>query len=420
MQLPLSKTLQAAIEACVSDPLFWGRLIQHPEAVVFLEQSLKSKARRDASFAGLLLASQSRPDGPGRSLADGHSGTPRFASSTVRSTNVLTAGSGSRKRQLQAHSLRPGPAARSLLEAFDDESDTEPAPAPAKCPKRQAADMEGGSLLAPLPLPVVAHLASFLPVEDTCRLAAVVSGSRAVLELPQAWTPLVVGGGQCLGLLRRLRHIDPMGVMQPQAYPVARGLSQVTDLSLELMDPDDAAVMERATSGTSSGSRCRALRAGESLVLDPLEEFCRRLRKGWLPALERLEVTNIESHRMDMAFLELRGTAFDSYPLLRLQHKAGRYQLSCCRSRVTRWPLPARTPSAANAARVPRESFFLLQAASELTDAESLFFEEHRDVFKSGSNFHLVHAPWRAFTAAQVEQRYRAVLARSGAGSEGR
>jgi hypothetical protein len=173
---------------------------------------------------------------------------------------------------------------------------------------------------------------------------------------------------------------------------------------------------------------------GMRLIFDPLDELCRRLRRAWFASATRIDISNIEDHRMDYHFLQLRGTVFGRFPYVRLNMEAGsRYTLTASQqpghlvigsptnARLGGVPggssgraascLGAPAATAVNASRQPPEAVLLLDPAEEINDVEALFLQEHTAVFKSGDSFHFVHAPWRSFSGEMVRRRYRAIMA---------
>jgi len=371
----------------------------------------------------------------------------------------------SEDRTTLATACRPAAGPRSLINDFDDQSDSDEGACdadatPAKwlraaCPEQavaarqeiavrngstedvdaaNAAEVHGGCLLAPLPAAVVAQVASYLSFQETARLKLVVSGACSVLSQPAAWDPLVLNFEECGRVLRRLRERDPLALLVPSNYPLlaARALTEVTELRVELMEPDRVQLPEdeegeegfamhlpfaSPTSATPRSSPARL--SSPELVMDPLEELTRRLRSGWFPRLLRAEISNIEGHRLDYCFLQLRGRVFGSFPWLRVHYEQSsqHYTLSAARTLPAApggAPVACHASSraaavAANSARQPQQASFLLKPA-EVSDVEALFLEEHAAVFKSGEDFHFVHAPWRTYKGAQVRQLYGPLL----------
>lgn len=303
---------------------------------------------------------------------------------------------------------------RSLINAFDDHSESDdddysfggtgatpaksrklgpaygavPWATAAEAAKADADEVQRGALLAPLPAAVVAQVASFLGFQDTARLQLVVSGAIVVLNQPSAWDPLVLDFEECGRVLRRLRDRDAGETMDPAEYPLpaARALTQVTELRVELMEPDRVRMrdddelpdgIEVGPAATPRSSPPR--RSSAQLILDPLEELARRLRLGWLPSAIRVEISNIEDARLDYVFPKIRGQVFGSFPWMRLSHDAGRYTL--CAARAAAAPGPLRRTAdltgralVTNAARQPKQADKLLAPAEEVNDVEALFF----------------------------------------------
>jgi hypothetical protein len=198
-------------------------------------------------------------------------------------------------------------------------------------------------------------------------------------------------------------------------------------------DGEDGLVEQQGTpksNGSSSSSTAvtpQGSGGGMRLIFDPLDELCRRLRRSWFASATRIEIANIEDHRMDYHFLQLRGTVFGRFPYVRLSMEAGsRYtlvaaqelgQLAAGSPRDANNAGPGRAlcfnlraATALNASRQPPEAALLLDPAEEIQEVEALFLQEHTAVFKSGDSFHFVHAPWRSFSGEMVRRRYRAVM----------
>eukprot|EP00931_Biecheleriopsis_adriatica_P079029 TRINITY_DN52445_c0_g1_i1.p1 TRINITY_DN52445_c0_g1~~TRINITY_DN52445_c0_g1_i1.p1 ORF type:complete len:529 (-),score=109.25 TRINITY_DN52445_c0_g1_i1:63-1649(-) len=478
----LQRQAQEVIDARIDDPSFMAQLVQSPQFTAYLAKSLKAKVQRDAWFAELVLSLPgavasatprgvaatpsvaSMPSPSPRATPTGRGGrglanrtpTSKLAFITEESsmeTPVIKSGS-TRKRGGASVLARSGTARsplpfaassgvgtkataqRSLLHAFDDESEdsketkvrVRSAATPAKLRRmEQSVQRQGDAaswredFLAPLPSVVAAQVASFLSFQDTVRLESVVSGAAAVLRQPVAWDPLVLEAEECGRLLRRLRSRDPCAKLDPAAYPLpaAAALMEVKMLRAELPEPDHLKLPEDDEESSSeafaaaSSTRATAFfkRAAFELVMDPLEELTRRLRRGWLPDVAEMEIRNIEVSRMDFAFLGLRARPFGSFLQLELRYDGldhERYSLLACRS-LKGTALPCRARAAAdNASRWPPEaaSALLHPPAENVNDEEALFLQEHAAMFKSGDNFHFVHAPWRSIAGAQVHQRY--------------
>ncbi|CAK0836679.1 unnamed protein product, partial [Prorocentrum cordatum] len=282
-----------------------------------------------------------------------------------------------------------------------------------------------GALLAPLPTPVAAQVAGFLPARDTARLGQVVSGGCAVLEHAAAWEPLVLGRRESGALLRRLRVLDPLVTRRADGYPpLLRAMGRVSTLRWELMDSDQAPAREDgddADDGSALAAGAPASAAGAvpeksedearrrlrtGLVFDPLDELCRRLRRGWFSSVVRMEISNIEDHRMDFNFLQLRSSVFGRFPHLRLSMSSGCYDLLASTEQLepTASVVDARTALQESAARHPPGAALLLGAASEFSDFDVHFVREHLGVFKSGDR----ELPLCARPVALAERRTRA------------
>eukprot|EP00928_Gymnodinium_smaydae_P047130 TRINITY_DN31437_c0_g1_i1.p1 TRINITY_DN31437_c0_g1~~TRINITY_DN31437_c0_g1_i1.p1 ORF type:complete len:700 (+),score=157.17 TRINITY_DN31437_c0_g1_i1:36-2102(+) len=339
----------------------------------------------------------------------------------------------------------------------------------------------GGFVLS-LPAAVSAQFAAFLDFGATARLALVARGAGAILEHGLAWEPLELDRSASACLLRHLRRHDPVGSLAPESLPVPKGLLRVCHVRVDLMDPDapdeaensacveslastgstpqgafgsavtwNAAVASASAGGGFSASAAVAA-AGDSRrvaglqVLDPLEELCRRLRRSF-PSVATLEVSNIEDHRLDYRFLNLRSTVLGDFRHVRVRLEStstaahavadafattaslaaaitardalgmdmtggsaaalspGRTRYSLLAAKVapvTVRDLEARPPDVPPA--------FLLAPGLPLDPAEKAFVEEHTGAFKSGDAFHIAHAPWRSFPGEAVRRRYNALL----------
>jgi len=275
--------------------------------------------------------------------------------------------------------------------------------------------------LAPLPLHVEACIAGFLSFTQTLLLACVARGAQAACKLPASWEPLVLDRSECRAVLRRLRCFDPLSGAEPASYPLPSALLQATEVRIDLMDPDHRGNDELALPSFSSLEEARRAIATSSctcMVLDPLEELCRRLRRGWLCTAVQLEVSNIEDHRFDYHFLDLRSNLLQEYPQVRAVAAGGRYTVTARRgpAAAAASAFACRYDPAAVAAmsreRTPPEAPLLLQPAKQICEEEAAFLEENRQAFKSGDAFHFAHAPWRSCTGERVRSCYRALAAK--------
>jgi len=471
-----SHCARRVVESCSGDETFWANLIQHREVLSFLCKSLKAKAQRDTSFAQCIVASRPdrcslesegvrarHPRSPASSQRSGKhlqpiisSGAAVFdvstpvrrrcpaRSATFEADILGTAGCTpvGRKRASPEHTAlaatAPGavarrsqrlgvaPAARrQLLELFSDDcssdKDAAPAETPAKVSRRDrryisaakgaATASTSGSFLDPLPPDLAAEVVGFLPFSETVRLARCMPGARHVQALRTAWEPLVLERGECERLFRHLRQHDPVGALPARQLPVAPGLFEVRELRIALMDPDRVTVDdEQGAEGAMPGEPpCR-------LVLDPLEQAFRLVR--CLPALWQFEVSNVEDHRLDYRFLQLRGSLLGGWPCVRCgtEGQGGedgrRYTLSASRGpgATTALSVDIAAAAAMSAMRRPTEAPLLLEPAEEFTAADALFLQEHAAAFKGGDGFYVQHAPWRTFPGEAVRKRYNAIL----------
>jgi len=233
-------------------------------------------------------------------------------------------------------------------------------------------------------------------------------------------------------LLRMLRLVDPMSIRDPYKYPLPRGMSLVTELQCELMEADalnslgppvreaDGASGSAAGGAASQGGPAATDADGRSAkdvprhrpVLDPLEELCRRLRRGWFSSVARLTLTNVEDHRLDYHFLSLRTTVFGKFAHFRAAFRDGRYTITadCGPEAPSAEALQTHDVGAvlqANSDRVPQGAELLLTPADKLSQAEAAFLVENPQAFKGADSFHYRHAPWRSTDGEVVRQRYQ-------------
>lgn len=348
---------------------------------------------------------------------------------------------------------RVAPAPRSLFDEFEDETEDlcEAKASRIKCKRRVAmvgkdvlavvpplptlssagsvVDYEKdpwfGTLLPPLPAVVSAQVASFLPFRETVRLASVVSGASAVLSLPQAWDPFTIDGEDCGRLFRKLHEKDPAVKMEPEEYPLpfASTLTQVKTLRIELMLPDRVKLPEDDDNDVDMTIKeiYGNLRSpSKELVMEPIEELCRRLRKGWFSCASVIELSNLESARVDYDFLSLRCRTLPSFPWLQMRSDGPMsYQLTAVRDPaqigqlgLEHLPVPLSPESAiaeSNARRNP-EVVRIHPPCMQVSKEEAMFLYEHREAFKIGDKFHFVEAPWRSIDGAQVRNRYAKLL----------
>lgn len=299
----------------------------------------------------------------------------------------------------------------------------------ALAPRRPAArvgnctDPDVADFLSPLPAAIAAAALSFLSFGDTARCVKVSLGAAAVLRLGTSWDPLVVDQQGSRALLRYLRERDPVGVGRCDASPVLSGLFNTTRVSVELMSPDrrPGAGARSHTHGVASANSWREPAIPpQRVVLDPLDEIVKRFRAGCFSSVTHLELRNIEDHRLDCRFLQLRGSTLAGFPYVRVEatpDEAGPSSSSVYTLRAWRgasapagWrrlvPAQAETASASRRPAVAR----LPQQASCIDDVEARFIEEHTAVFKAGNSFHASHAPWRGFSARSVRECYKPIM----------
>lgn len=370
---------------------------------------------------------------------------PWWATAATRSVKQRRVGDGAavsttpRHRKRAACIAEPTASARrDLAGAFDDDSDAAydaqpllpvssrtPRVAPAKAYKRlpakpshhptiQLAEPDGGGgFLWPIAIPVAVEVVSYLTLQETVGLRVVCRGASDILQHGRAWEPLTLSRSECAGMFRFLRGHDPSGSRAPEKLPMPLGIFQATTLQIDLMDPDQVPLegeidhidFAPAAAPASTTAWCR-----HRMVLDPIEELCRRLRSCF-SAVERLKVANVEDHRMDYRFLQMR----TSMPFSSFQHVCllagteNRYTLVAERRSAALHQLDNAAAVALSESRRPAGAALVLQDIGNIEEADALFLQEHTDVFKCGETFHCGRAPWRTFSAAAVRKRYSAL-----------
>merc|ERR1712187_994524 len=191
--------------------------------------------------------------------------------------------------------------------------------------------------------------------------------------------------------------------------PMPAGLFRVTEMCVDLMEPDRLDPDADEDEVHSPSAR---------LVLDPLEELCRRFRRSF-NMVDTLNGSNVEDHRLDYRYLHLRGTVLLDFPYVRLVSSevdeggpsSAKYVMTALRRprKEIAAPLDIQQAAVKSEARHPRNSPLLLEPAEPLSVEEAMFLEEHTAVFKSGDLFHVCHAPWRTFSCDTIRRRYRAL-----------
>ncbi|CAK0877490.1 unnamed protein product [Prorocentrum cordatum] len=429
----------SVLDASLVDSTFWQNLFKHEEPLRFLQKAMKREAARDAAFARCVVesnplrasvltspaASCSPPALTGAPREPSEQSPPFFgeASSGEDSQRGLADGAsgrcgaefGRRRAQTAAdgHPAAAHAARRPSKAAWRSCGGDAPAASPWR-----AASGRSSALMAPLPAALAAQVAGFLPARDTARLGQVVSRASAVLRHAAAWEPLVLGRQDCGRLLRHLRGRDRFCLLRADEHPLPRGMGEVVRLELDLMDPDirrpdeepgDAVDGTPGAVGTASAGPAGAPAAGpRGLVFDPLDELCRRLRRGWFASAGYMKISNINVVGMDLGFLQHRICTFGRFPHLRLSMASDRYELLASREQL------APTSSVANArttlrAGVARRPLGECGGASESSDLDADFVREHTAAFKSGDDFRFAHAPWRTRSGSLVRETYRAL-----------
>lgn len=347
----------------LSARLFLDTLLRHAPTLEFLKDTLKCHASQDEAFAALV--------------------TSEAKGSTVKASTPC--------RKRGSSKLSHGIVPRSLLAEFDE--------IPAKAAKLEAME----AVLDPLPLVLAAQVSSFLDLRQKLLFLASNRQARTLHRNASAWQPLVLDADDCAQVLRSLRSLDPRGILEPKFYPspVCAAWEEVTEVRVELMEPDRPDIVERP--------HFRRASTLSKVVLDPIEEFARRLSVGWFAGATQLHLTNIEVDRMDTCFLEFRLGAFGRFPSLTLQPDgldSSRCRLHACRCTVA-------FPSVADGFAMELERFPTRPEArplfawpEQITESEALFLREHTLMVKTGSLFRNVQKPWHCISEVDVKEHY--------------
>lgn len=288
-------------------------------------------------------------------------------------------------------------APRSLLAAFEESPE---------CPAKAARllDVEA-SVLDPLPSVLVAQVSSYLKLREKVQLLGSNRQARSLRQLQCTWQPLVLEAEDCAYILRRIRKCDPQGQLKPKFYPgpACPAWTEVTDVTVELMEPDRA---------DENGEPLTSFRKASSMakyILDPIHEFARRLSAGWFAGAWHLRLSNIEANCMDSGFLDFRLTAFRDYSQLKLEQDGLDPTKYCLRaSRAI-----SRPPSISDGFAMVQQRFpqsaginLLLNSPEEITESEALFLQEHTLMFKTGHTFRSVERLWHVIAESEVCELY--------------
>ena len=354
--------IEERFATALSARLFLDSLLRHSPTLEFLKDALKCHASQDEAFAALVT-------------------------SEAKGSTVKTATPRKRGSSKLSHGIVP----RSLLPEFDE--------IPTKAAKLEAM----AAVLDPLPLVLAAQVSSFLNLREKLLFLASNRQARTFHRNPSAWQPLVLDADDCAQVLRSLRSLDPRGILEPKFYPspVCAAWEEVTEVRVELMEPDRPDTVERP--------HFRRASTLSKVVLDPIEEFARRLSVGWFAGATQLHLMNIEVDRMDTCFLEFRLKAFGRFSRLTLQPDGldpSRCRLHACCSTVA-------FPSVADGFAMERERFPTRPEAQplfawpeQITAPEALFLREHSLMVKTGSLFRNIQKPWHFISEVDVKEHY--------------
>jgi len=233
---------------------------------------------------------------------------------------------------------------------------------------------------------------------------------REAMQGRVAWDPLHLDQVSGRAFLRLLKRRDPLGCFAPDVNRTKRifpaGLFEVRQLEAVLMDPER---MEQEVSDTEDDTpRPRPL-----VIADPLDEVCKRLRY-YFTSVRELSISNIEDSRMDYRFVGLRTGNLEDFGFIELVHCSTNppsYALHARRDAPPRL-LDLEAVRAENRERsrtVPSARF---DERTIVSEREALYLAEHRNAYKNGDDFHLVHAPYRTVKSHGVRKQYKAVVAR--------
>ena len=358
-------------------------LIRHGPTADFLAEALKSRASQDEVFANLVV--QSCVQSPVTKTPS----TPCKRSASALKSRVMNESPGK----------RPGVEPRSLLQAFEESP---------KCPAKAAKlqNVEAG-LLDPLPSVLVAQVSSFLKLRDKVLFLGCNRQARILRQLQCTWQPLVLDAEDCAYVLRRIRNCDPQGHLEPKFYPgpACAAWTEVAEVTVELMEADRV----DGEHGETLQPQFRKASAMTKLILDPIQEFARRLSAGWFAGAKHLRLLNIEVTCMDSGFLDFRRSAFRDFCRLKLEQDGLDPMKYCLHaSRETYWPPSIKDGYAMVKNRFPQGPAMsrLLSPPEEITESEALFLQEHTLMVKTGRTFRSVERLWHVIAESDVREQY--------------
>jgi len=248
---------------------------------------------------------------------------------------------------------------------------------------------------------------SFLDLQTKIRCLV---GSSQISEIMQsrcAWDPLHLDQASGRAFLRLLKRRDPLGCFTADIRRTKRmfpaGLFQVQHIEAVLMNPER---VEQEQSDTEDDTP----RPKPLVIADPLDEVCKRLRH-YFTSVSSLHISNIEDYRMDYRFVGLRASRLADFGFVELIHvptAPPKYALRACRDKPPR-TIDLEAIKAENRLRLPHGIMF--DEATTISEREALYLAEHRDAFKNGEDFHLIHAFYRTVRSHGVRKRYKAVVA---------
>jgi len=246
-------------------------------------------------------------------------------------------------------------------------------------------------------------------VDFRTKVAAALGASRAfqqALQCRAAWDPLHLDQVSVRSFLRLLKSRDPLGCFPSDVGRTKRrfpkGLFEVHHLQTALMDPERMEVEQSDTEDDTP--RPRPL-----VIADPLDEVCKRLRH-YFTAVRELSISNIEDYRMDYRFVGLRVGSLADFGFVELVHLATTPPTYALRARRDAPPrsVDLEAMRLENRARLPVNIQF--DETTTFSDREALYLAEHRNAYKNGDDFHLVHAFYRTVRSHSVRKRYKAIV----------
>jgi len=459
------------LDAFPHDTPFWAQLLRRPEVSRHIIEALKVNVMTDPELARAILT-EATACVPGQTSVAASSSTPASSSSSrppaltasaalpaftqlaLPPTHAASPGTVARglKRKAPAEYLAakavaaaPSASGLGLLRSVFARRTHEaarlhgpgayaarllPGPSAIRCsdisdlqPRSSAAAAKRVSapqFMQPLPACIGAKVAGYSTFGDKFSWVKVCRGAMEILSYGAAWDPLKISRAESILLLRFFRDRDPVlsNTSMIGIKDVPAGLFEINSLEMDLMDADgsdfdeeeEARMMQPRKAGDSTRPVQRPFKKRRKIV-DPLEDMIRRLRHDWRN-LQRLEVHNIADFRLDNKFLQLRGTTLAEYPKVRVRvHREDKDKYSLTATKRTNEfnePWDVNRAMRACSERRPNNPFLRLESPTDFNHADSIFLEEHEQVFKSGDKFHVSHAPWRTFETPKVRRRYSA------------